>query len=645
MISVIVPTYNQADYLARTIESVWAQDVDDVEIVVVDDGSTDHTVAVLQELSKRDRFRFIHQENRGPAAARNRGIRESHGELIAFLDGDDFWLPGKLKAQLEALQSTGYRFSFCGEQTIDERGKIVAVKNASEKDCAFAELVWGNRIATPTVLVERSLLDECGLFEESMRTGEDWDLWLRLSAEAPGACVPEPLVAVLGTRRWRADANQLPSYEHSTNRVLERIFELASSHEDLAPLMKMKGRIRSWHFAILAKSLLLNARKFRAAFGYAVRAITSSPRGLIYLVPKLRAQDANETSLSPPAPTASGGPDARAPMTARAPSDFQVSVVIRTYNRAAMLPDALESALNQTLPAQEIVIVDDGSTDETAEVVSSYQQKHPEIRYVKTESNLGPGRAAERGVRECRSAYVAFLDSDDVWLPNHLEQIATEFANHPDAVLVFTRYGLLNARREPLVDLVSEPPLSDPPWRQLVLKKIIVQPTRMAIRRAAISAVGGFPSFTAGEDWALVVLLAARFPQGVIQSNTRSAFFRLHTAQSSSRPLQVRQALLDATEYVFTQLPGELKPRVIATNLLHCAVFLWQAGDPVEGWRSLTRAVMIRPLSIFTKEFWVAFPRLLLPPSLGRLMRGWKRSLEKRRSTSSGAVPAGTHTA
>ncbi|HEY6121646.1 MAG TPA: glycosyltransferase family A protein, partial [Pyrinomonadaceae bacterium] len=168
MISVIVPTYNQSRYLTRAIESVWAQDLDDFEIIVVDDGSTDDTEAILQELSSQGKLRCFRQENLGPAAARNRGIRESRGELIAFLDSDDFWLPGKLKAQLDALARTGDRFSYCGSKVVDENESPIALAPASTDDGRFLNLVWGNRFATPTVLVQRSLLDEVGLFDESL---------------------------------------------------------------------------------------------------------------------------------------------------------------------------------------------------------------------------------------------------------------------------------------------------------------------------------------------------------------------------------------------------------------------------------------------------------------------------------------------
>ena len=657
MISVIVPTYNQSRYLARAIESVWAQDLNDVEIIVVDDGSTDDTEAILQELSNQGRLRYFRQENQGPAAARNRGIRESRGELIAFLDSDDFWLPGKLKAQLNALARTGDRFSYCGSKVIDENESLIALAPASTDDGRFINLVWGNRFATPTVLVQRSLLDEVGLFDESLRTGEDWDLWLRLASKGPGACVSEPLAVVLGSRRWQADEGQFRAYEHSMNTVLARIFGHAETQPELTALLAQKERITSWHFAVLAKSYL-NSREFRRSLRYAAKCIASSPRGLIYLLPITRLQYlADETAklVWPREVTSQTG--AAVPVIVQSSNresvrgtsaDFSVSVVIRTYNRAGMLGDALNSVLGQTLPPAEVLVVDDGSTDETAKLMESYLEAEKTVRYIQLKENVGMDQAGRIGVEQSSADYVAFLDSDDVWLPTHLEECLAEIERNPGAVMVFSGYGLMTAEGRMLIARVKEPSLLCPPLLSLLCKRIVVQPTRTVFLRRAIMDVGGMPLMNLVGDWVLNVLIAARFLNGVVRTAGSTALFRIHGSQSYSRPSEMRDSLLKATDYIFNQLPEKYRPfkrRVVAINLLHSAAFLWQAGELTEGWQSLFRAVAVRPLSVTTREFWIALVRLVVPPSLGRLFRGWKRSLQERRARNSGTVPTATNTA
>jgi glycosyltransferase involved in cell wall biosynthesis len=644
MISVIVPTYNQSRYLAQAIESVWAQDLEDIEIVVVDDGSTDDTDAVLSGMRRDPRLRCFRQQNQGPAAARNRGIRESRGELIAFLDSDDCWQPGKLKAQLAALERTGRRFSYTGSQIIDASGAVLAHQPAAEDDGKFSQLIWGNRFSTPTVLVQRSLLDECGWFDESLRTGEDWDLWLRFSSRGPGACVPEPLVSVHGTQRWQADPLQLDALEHSINKVLIRMFELVAARPELAALTSKKGQVRSWHLAVLAKSYL-HARQFGRSFSAAIRSLLNSPRGLLYLTPfdHRPAGVISERTLSP---TVDAMGESSLPSQSTS-AGASVSVVIRTFNRAAMLRNALDSVLAQTLPPDEIIVVDDGSTDQTPQVMADYVKAHKSIRYLQLKQNVGMDRAGRFGVEESSGDFVAFLDSDDVWRPRHLLACLTQIGKNPGAVMAFSGYGLMNADGQGLVAEVREPGASRPAFASLLRKQVVVQPTRSVVSRRAIAAIGGLPPTVAG-DWILSVLISAKFPNGVVRTPESTAVFRIHGSQSYGRPSAMRDSLLEATDYIFTHLPDRyrsLKTQIVAINLLHSAVFLWQAGETAEAWRSMSRAVALYPRSLVTKDFWRAFLRLVIPPSMGRLVRGWKRSLQERRARNSATAPAATKTA
>jgi glycosyltransferase involved in cell wall biosynthesis len=283
MISVVMPVYNQARYIMRAVESVWAQDVPDVEIVIIDDGSTDETGVVLRSLAGKENVRCLTQENAGPAAARNRAIRESRGEWIAFLDGDDYWLAGKLKAQLRVLEERGGEFAYCGAIIVDDDGRTISTHPAVAPDSLLSSLVWGNLISTPTVIVRRSLLDRVGLFDEALWTGEDWDLWLRLATHGRGASVTEPLVAVHHTGR-AARHHQLDSHEAAIPRILSRFFDSLRGREDLAAVAGQRRKVLSCHFSMLAKAHF-RRRNVLGFFRYAIRSIASSPQGFRYLLP------------------------------------------------------------------------------------------------------------------------------------------------------------------------------------------------------------------------------------------------------------------------------------------------------------------------------------------------------------------------
>jgi glycosyltransferase involved in cell wall biosynthesis len=200
-VSVIIPAYNCAAYLPRAIESVLTQSFADFELLVMDDGSTDDTANVLDRYSADRRVRFVrHAENTGPSATRNRGIRLSSGDLVAFLDADDEWARGKLEAQVTALASAeadvcgvGCRWLMPGETEV-----IVSKQPPYSGDGLYRELLFKNTIpgSSSSIMVRRTCFDEVGLFDEELRAVEDRDMWLRLAARFRFAFVREPLVSI-----------------------------------------------------------------------------------------------------------------------------------------------------------------------------------------------------------------------------------------------------------------------------------------------------------------------------------------------------------------------------------------------------------------------------------------------------------------
>jgi glycosyltransferase involved in cell wall biosynthesis len=282
MISVVIPTYNQASFLGRAIESVWSQQMPETEIVVVDDCSTDETQDVLRHLPKTGEVNVVLQErNQGPAAARNRGIKHSKGEWIAFLDSDDYWLPGKLQTQIQALERDNqFDFAYCGSVAVDDEGKVVATSPAPAIENFMRELLWGNQIATPTMIVRRELLEKTGLFDESLQVGEDWDLWLRLASYARGHSIGETLVTV----RHNPKGYPIEKYEPAVLRILQNIIRLLNEPSELLLTEAQKRQVLSWHFSVLAKSHLQEGN-IRKALQYVFRSLTNSPHGLRYVLP------------------------------------------------------------------------------------------------------------------------------------------------------------------------------------------------------------------------------------------------------------------------------------------------------------------------------------------------------------------------
>lgn len=199
-ISVIIPTYNREDLLGKALESVLAQTLPAAEIIVVDDGSSDGTAELAGGYGNR--VRYIRQENRGPAAARNRGIGAAGGDLLAFLDSDDRFAPDKLEVQARAMaEHPGYLISHT-EEIWYRRGKLLNQKKRHRKPGGFIfpHCLRLCVVSMSTVMVRRELFDRIGCFDEELPCCEDYDLWLRTSVSFPFLKIEEPLTLKDGGR-------------------------------------------------------------------------------------------------------------------------------------------------------------------------------------------------------------------------------------------------------------------------------------------------------------------------------------------------------------------------------------------------------------------------------------------------------------
>lgn len=185
-ISVIMPCYNGEKFLKESIDCVLNQSYKNVELIVVDDGSTDSSKEIVR--SYGDRVSLIEQQNKGPYPARNNGIKNSHGEFVAFLDADDYWAPTFLEDLYTALKNSNAALAYCGWQNVGIPGKqskpyIPPDYENGDKLHAFlrAAAPWPIHAA----LIRRTVLDEVGGFDEDYRTCMDYDLWLRTGATRP----------------------------------------------------------------------------------------------------------------------------------------------------------------------------------------------------------------------------------------------------------------------------------------------------------------------------------------------------------------------------------------------------------------------------------------------------------------------------
>lgn len=197
-VSVVIPTFNRSAMLCQAVESVLNQTSVAPEVIVVDDGSTDGTRFALQAFGSK--VRIIVQYHAGVSAARNRGIRASKGEWLAFLDSDDLWLPGKLSEQLDYLAKHP-EIKICQTEEVWLRnGERLNPKKYHRKPQGFCFPLLLERclISPSAVVIHRSVFDEVGLFDESLPACEDYDLWLRIGLRCAVGLVDKPLTIKRG---------------------------------------------------------------------------------------------------------------------------------------------------------------------------------------------------------------------------------------------------------------------------------------------------------------------------------------------------------------------------------------------------------------------------------------------------------------
>tara|TARA_A100001035_G_scaffold19330_2_gene13130 strand:- start:20 stop:847 length:828 start_codon:yes stop_codon:yes gene_type:complete len=197
-ISVIIPTYNRKKTLARAIQSVINQSLSPFEILIVDDGSNDGTEEWVKDNFQN--IKYIYQNNHGVSSARNIGIENAYGDWVAFLDSDDEWLPNKLYEQVKAIDSNPeIKFFHTNEIWIRNGIRVNQMKKHKKYGgYIFEKCLDICRISPSSALIQKEVFDNIGIFDESLRVCEDYDLWLRITSKYPVVFLDVPLIYKYG---------------------------------------------------------------------------------------------------------------------------------------------------------------------------------------------------------------------------------------------------------------------------------------------------------------------------------------------------------------------------------------------------------------------------------------------------------------
>jgi glycosyltransferase involved in cell wall biosynthesis len=277
VISVVIPTWNRAQFIAPTIDSVLRQTYAQYEVIVVDDGSTDNTAEILA--AYRDKIIYILKQNGGVSSARNAGIQAARGRYIAFVDDDDLWLPDKLSLQAQLMeQNPALGLVYCGAVKIRKDGTRIGEARPEKRGAIFKELVCSNHIAgsASAAMVRRDVFSRSGYFDEQLSPCADWDCWIRIAQHHDVDYVDAPLVHL--TIHDSMQKN-IPAMERDTFYILDKYWPLLGSDEQT---------IRRKHY-IYSNHCINFAWKYyeagdRSSFaGRIARALEYDPLNAIYI--------------------------------------------------------------------------------------------------------------------------------------------------------------------------------------------------------------------------------------------------------------------------------------------------------------------------------------------------------------------------
>ena len=230
LVSTVIPTFNYGQYVGDAVKSALAQTYKNMEVIVVDDGSTDDTRQRLQPYMNR--IRYVHQANRGLPAARNTGIRHARGQWVALLDADDLWHCQKTEVQLEAAAKIA-DVALIGSRAAEQL-PLQLPRNPTVTHLSVREFLCSTPMGPSSVLIQRHCLESAGLFDEKMRSAEDRDMWLRLAARYPCAQVDSPCwwYRVHEGQMMRRSRVMYENYRA----VLDKFFRRYPEHQELEDL-------------------------------------------------------------------------------------------------------------------------------------------------------------------------------------------------------------------------------------------------------------------------------------------------------------------------------------------------------------------------------------------------------------------------
>lgn len=492
-VSVIMPAFNAGDYLKQAIDSVIKQTCQDFEIIVVNDGSTDGGRTRSIALSYGERIRYIEQENMGVGGALNTGIKAMRGEFFSWLSHDDLFLPQKIERQLAVYDGLMRR----DVVLYSNYGLIDAHDNITAK--VAMEAIVGRRpelaivrgcINGCTVLVPREAFQQIGGFDKRLRYTQDYDVWNRMRKKFGFVLQPEILVL---TRQHPEQASRHPQASAECNALWRNVIDSYSVVERAFLAGSSYKFFREMHE-------FLSAASYDDASNYA------------------------------------------ADLTTQSIASTLVSVIIPFFNEVALTKRALESVLGQTHQKFEVLLIDDGSSEDDSEL-RDIAASDPRVRIVRKE-NGGAASARNLGLALARGEYIAFLDCDDTFLPQKIET-QLRVMQESGSLISHTSYIISYPERRTDQAVVRSGRQTGKLYPEIISSCAIATPCVMIHRALVRSGFRFLEAIRRGEDtilWAQIAqyynVLGIDEPLSVVEMSDTSAAINVRSSIDGLRNIR-----------------------------------------------------------------------------------------------------------
>jgi len=441
-VSVIMPVYNAEKYLQESLDSITKQTLREIEIICVNDGSTDGTKKILEAAEKKDfRIKAIHQENQGAGPSRNAGIRAAIGQYIAFMDADD-WFPNERTLEVMFNTANEHAALVCGGSLLNySAGKTTRAVSGGisyffEKDGWVAFKDFQQDYYYQRFIFERKMLVDNNIFFPSYRRYQDPPFFLKamITAEKFYAITQDTYV-------YRVDAAHVNWTDQKVNDLLcaltdELMLTSSAQLADLHYRVANKVLNSDFYHKIIEGSLNQGNMKAGELLGVFAQTINTDLIGKRASKLNFRYAEVLSTASVIPKNASLGDGFAAIDRSSQDSCAPKVTIVIPVYNTEQYLAQCLDSAINQTYQNLEILCVNDGSKDNSLEILNRYQERDSRVVVV-SQANGGLSAARNTGLKHATGDYVQFLDSDDVLAQDTVETLVQQAYKDDLDVLLF----------------------------------------------------------------------------------------------------------------------------------------------------------------------------------------------------------------